>query len=82
MFLSKIVIHSCVIIHYIVGENIFVLIVYKLLEQQMYWNVLKYQVKDCFDISGKQRIKILTKGKGINLKNCESKIKFFDLCIF
>ena len=34
MFLSKISIHSCVIIHYIVEENIFVVIVWKLSEQQ------------------------------------------------
>ena len=32
MFLSKISIHSCMIIHYIVEENIFVVIAWKLLE--------------------------------------------------
>ena len=34
MFLSKILIHSCMIIHYIMEENISVVIVCKLLEQQ------------------------------------------------
>ena len=34
MLLSKISIHSCIIIHYIVEENIFFVIVCKLLEQQ------------------------------------------------
>ena len=40
MFLSNISIHSCMITNYIVGENIFDAIVYKFLEQQMYWNVI------------------------------------------
>ena len=40
MFLSKILIHSCIIIHYLPVENDFVVYVYKLLEQQMYLNVI------------------------------------------
>ena len=40
MLLSKILIHLCMIIHYIVEENIFVEIVYKLLEQQKILNVM------------------------------------------
>ena len=40
MFLSKILIPSCMIMHYIVEENIFVTIVCKLLEQQKNWNVI------------------------------------------
>ena len=34
MLSSKIVIHSCMTIHYIIEENIFVVIVYKFLLQQ------------------------------------------------
>ena len=40
MFLSKILTHSCKIIQYILEETIFVVIVYKLLEQQTHWNVI------------------------------------------
>ena len=40
MFLSKILIHSCMIIHYITEGNIFVVIVYDLLQQQKNWNVI------------------------------------------
>ena len=36
MLLSKILVPSCMIIHYIVKENIFVAIVYKLLAQKKY----------------------------------------------
>ena len=40
MFLSKILIHSCIITHYLPVENDFVVIVDKILEQQMYLNVI------------------------------------------
>ena len=40
MFLSKILIRSGIMIHYIVEENICVVIVYKFLEQQKNWNIL------------------------------------------
>ena len=36
MFLSKILIHLCMIIHYTMEENIFVIIVYKLLVRKKY----------------------------------------------
>ena len=36
MFLSKILIHSCMIIHYILDEDLFVVIAYKLLVQKKY----------------------------------------------
>ena len=39
-FLSKISTYSCMITHYIMQKNIFVVIVYKLLEQQKHWNVI------------------------------------------
>ena len=38
-------------------ENVFVIIVYKLLE------ILKCHIKDCFKINGKQRIKMPNKGE-------------------
>ena len=40
MFLSKISVHSCMIIHYILEEVVFVVSVCKLLEQQKNWNVI------------------------------------------
>ena len=49
MFLSKVLIRSCMIIHFIVEENIFVVIVYMLL--------LQCHIKDCFKINSKQTIK-------------------------
>ena len=65
--LSKILIHLCIIIHYIVGENAFV-VVYKLLVQ-------KKIVKDCFKINVKPMIKIPEKGEYVRFKNYEGKIK-------
>ena len=47
MLLSKILIRLCMIIHYIVEKNIFVVIVYV---------VLKRHIKDCFKINGGERI--------------------------
>ena len=49
MLLSKVLTLSCMFIHNIVEENIFAAIVYKLLEQQRYWNAIKH----CFKINGK-----------------------------
>ena len=60
MFLSKILIFSCMIILYITKENIFVVIVYKLLVQK---------------INGKQRIIMPKKGEYIKFKNFERLIK-------
>ena len=59
-------------INYIVEENIFVIIVYKLLVQKRY---LKSHVKDCFKINSKHTIKIPNKGKYVKFKNFERKIK-------
>ena len=64
------------IIHYIVEGNIFVVIIYKLLVQK----ILKCHIKDCFQINGKQNIKMffldskIMKGK--------KKITIYDLCRF
>ena len=45
-FLSKTLTHGGMIRHYIMKEDIFVVIFYKLLEQQMYWNaILKSALK-------------------------------------
>ena len=59
MFLSKILIHLCMIIRYTVEEKIFVVIVSKILAQK----ILKCHVKDCFKINGKQMIKMAKKGE-------------------
>ena len=53
------------IIHYIVEETFFVVIVYKCLVQKKY----------CFKIYDKQRIKMPKKGECIKFKNYERKIK-------
>ena len=37
--------------------------------------MLKIHIKDCFKINGKQRIKMLKKGKQVKFKNFERKIK-------
>ena len=50
-------------------ENIFVAIVYRLLE------ILKSHVNDCFKINGKQKITIANKGYYVRFNNCEGKIK-------
>ena len=68
MLLSKILRHLCIIIHYIVGENASVVIVYKLLVQ-------KKIVKDCFKINVKPMIKIPEKGEYVRFKNYEGKIE-------
>ena len=51
------------IIHCIVEENIFAVIVYKLLIQKKHCNV-----KDCFKINGKQRIIMPKKMNMLNSK--------------
>ena len=66
MFLSKISIHSWIIIPYIVEKNIFVIIVYKLLVQK---EILKRQIKDCCKINDKQRIIMPEIGGSIKFKN-------------
>ena len=57
IFLSTISIYLCMITYYIVEENVFVVFVYKLLEQQKYRNI---KLKT-FKIKGKKRIKVSTK---------------------
>ena len=68
MFLSKISIRSCTIIHYNVEENIFVVVVSKLLEQKKNWNVI-------LKIAFKQTIEMPKKGEYIKFKNFERKLK-------
>ena len=70
MFLSKILIHLCIVIHDIGEENIFIVIVFKVLVQK---KILKRDVKDCFKINGKQMIKM---SKTVNMLDSKTmKIK-------
>ena len=48
--------------HYIVQENIFVVIVYSVLEQQ---KQLTCHIKGCFKINGKERVKLPKKKANI-----------------
>ena len=57
IFLSTISIYLYMITYYIVEENVFVVFVYKLLEQQKYRNI----ILKTFKIKGKERIKVSTK---------------------
>ena len=59
------------IIHYIVKENIFVVIVYNFSVQEK----LKCHINDCFKINSKQRIIMTNKGEYVTFKNYEGKIK-------
>ena len=70
MFLSKILIHLSLITRYIVEENIFVVIAYKLLVQK---KILKYHVKDCFSINVKQMTKMPNKVNTSDLQIMEEK---------
>ena len=72
MFLSKISIHSCMSTHYIVQENIFVIIVQSVLEQQ---KQLACHIKGCFKTNGKERVKLPKKGEYVRVKNYERKVK-------
>ena len=58
------------IVHYIVDENIFVVIVYKLLEQQKIWNVI---LKIALKLMLHKRLKCQKKGKHVWFKNYERK---------
>ena len=60
MFFSKILILSCIIIHYIMGKKHFVIIVYKLFSTE---EILKRHIKECFKINGKQSILMPKKGE-------------------
>ena len=70
MFLSKILIHLSLITRYIVEENIFVVIAYKLLVQK---KILKNHVKDCFRINVKQMTKMPNKVNTSDLQIMEEK---------
>ena len=63
MLLLKTFIRSCMIIHYIVKENIFDVIVY----------TLSLHIKDCFKINGKQRIIMPKKGEYVKFRNFKRK---------
>ena len=67
-----ILIDSCMVIHYIVEENIFVVIVYRLSLQK---KILKRHIIDCVKINSKQTIKISKKDEYVKFKNFERKIK-------
>ena len=70
MFLSKISMHSCTIIHCIVKEKMFAVMVFMFSLQ-----TLKIHIKECFKINGKQRIIMPKKGEYFKLKTSERKIK-------
>ena len=53
MFLSKVLIHLCIIILYIMGKNIFVAYC---LQAFSIKEILKRDIKDCFKINSKQKI--------------------------
>ena len=68
------------IIHYITEENIFVVIVYKLLVQK---KIFKSHTNECFRIIDKQTIKIAGKGELLDSKIIKGKkITIYDLCRF
>ena len=72
MFLSKILTHSCLIIHYIKAENIFGCYC---LQAFRTTDTLNCHIKDCFKINGKQGIKMPEKGEYVRFKNYETEIK-------
>ena len=71
MFLSKILIHSCMIIHCIVKEKILLLLFRSFSTE----DISKRQIKECFKINDKQRIIMTKKGEYVKFKNYEIKIK-------
>ena len=71
MFILRILIFSCIIVLYVVVNNIFVVIAYKHSVQE----ILKCHIKDCFKINGKQRIIMPQKVEYVKLRNYERKIK-------
>ena len=72
MFLSKISIHSCIIILYIVEKNHFCSYCLQAFSTK---EISKRHVKDCFKINGKQRIIMPKKDEYVKFKNYERKIK-------
>ena len=75
MFLSKISIRSCMIKHYIVEKNIFVVIICKHSEQQKNWSFILDFISDCFEINGNRTIKMPKKGEYIKFKKFGRKMK-------
>ena len=71
MLLSKILIPSYIIIHYIAEENSFAVINYKLLVQKN----IKSHVNKCFKINGKQNIMMSIKNEYVKFKNYERNMK-------
>ena len=88
MFLSKISIHSCIIILYTVKKKIKKNKNKKNCRHCLQFfstqEMLKHYIKDCFEINGKQRIIIPKKCETVKLKKYERKIKspFIVLLIF
>ena len=70
MFLSKFLINLCMIMHCVLKENIFAIIISRLLVQEKYENV-----KNCFRINGKQMIKMFERGQYLKFRNFERKLK-------
>ena len=72
MSLSKILIDSCVIICYIAKKKHFY---WYCLHAFITEEILKPQIKDCFQINGKQMIKVPKEGEYVQFRNFERKIK-------
>ena len=71
MFLSKILIDSCIIIPYIIEKNIFCRYC---LQDFSTEEIIKGTIKDCFRVNGKQKFAIPNKGEYVKFKNYERKI--------
>ena len=65
MFLSKISIHSCIIILYTMEEKHFCPYCLQVFSKE---EILKSQIKDCFKINGKQKIIMPKEGDRLNSK--------------
>ena len=72
MFLSMISTDPCMIIHYIMEDNIFFRYC---LHAFITKEILKPHIKDCFKINRKQTIKITKKSEYVKFKHVERKIK-------
>ena len=72
MFLSKILILSCMIILYMVDKT-FLSILFTSFQLE---EILNSHIKDCFKINGKQRIIIPKKGEYVKLKIYERQSPF------
>ena len=71
MFLSKISIHSCIIILYTVEKQFFRYCLQTFSTEE----ILKHHIKDCFKINDKQKIIMPKKVEYVRFKNYERKIK-------